>query len=1055
MNLLKGALRKPVTVLVAVPAIAFFAWLAIRNMRIDIFPRLGLPTIYVAQPYGGLSPEQMEGFVTSYYEYHFLYITGVKYVESRSIQGAALLKIQFQEGTDMSQAMAEVVGYVNRARAFMPPGTVPPFITRFDAGSVPVGQLVFTSSTRSLGEIQDLALFRVRPMFATLPGVSAPPPFGGNQKTVIVKVDPDKIRSYNLSPDEVVQALVRANPITPAGNIRAGDQTLIADQNTVVDNVKDLENVPLKTGAGPALFIRDIGRVEIGSDVTTSYALVNGKRSVYIPVTKRADASTWDVVQRVKAALPDMQAAVPPDIRVAYEFDQSGYVINSLRSLSFEGGLGALLSGLMVLLFLGDRRSALIVVLTIPLALLTGLTLLYLTGQTLNIMTLGGLALSIGILVDMATVTLENIHQQLERGQALPRAILDGCREVAGPLLLILFSMLAVFTPALFMSGVPRGLFGPLALSVSFSLIASFLLSLTFVPVAANALLKQKGPALTGPGSPALHPDRLASLRQRYSRWLAGSLAGGTGKAWAFLILSLVLLGVAGLRTGTALFPAVDAGQAQVRLRLPAGTRLERTEQATQTLLHLADSLTGHRIAISSAFVGTQPSSYPINNVYLWTSGPQEAVLKIKLAGGTGLAIETFKDRLRQAVTKYLPQATLSFEPGDQVEQVLNLGSNNPIEIAVVGRDLSLTRKLAEDLTGRLRRIPYLRDVQVATPLDYPGVRVRFDRVRAGQLGLTIDQVSKSTVAATSSSRFTQPNYWLDRSSGTAYQVQVEYPQYRMNSSDELGLVPVAQSSGSPVYLRDLATTQAYQSPGEYDRLNQQRFITLTANLHGQDLGRAVRDVNEAITGLGTLPKGIRILVRGQAELLGQTQSELQGGLLIALVVIGLMLAIRFQSFRIPLAALSILPAVVAGAILLLWLTGQTLNIQSYLGIIMAVGVALANAILLLTRAEHLRASRPGPASVTAAAASRLRPILMTSLAMIAGMVPLSLGLGEGGDQTAPLGIAVIGGLVASAVSTLLFLPLTYQALAGRRPFRDPSLDPEDPQSRYYSTNPS
>src|ERR1041385_2677949 len=398
MNLLQGALRKPITIVVVVIAIVFFSVLTIRRMKIDIFPTLGLPTIYVAQPYGGLSPEQMEGLITSYYEYHFLYVTGVKFVESRSIQGAAIIKVQFQEGTEMSQALAEIVGYVNRSRAFMPPGTVPPLITRFDAGSVPVGQLVFTSGTRSLGEISDLALFRVRPMFSTLPGVSAPPPFGGNQKTVVIKVDPGRIKNYKLSPDEVVQAIAKSNTISPAGNVRVGDQTLLTLQNTLVENIKELENVPITLGAGAAVYVRDVASVELGSDVTTSYALVNGKRSVYIPVTKRATASTWEVVNNVKAALPDMQAAIPEDIRVTYEFDQSGYVINSVKNLLFEGGLGALLTGVMVLIFLGDRRSALIIVLTIPLALLPGVILLFLFDQTINIMTLGGLALAVGIL---------------------------------------------------------------------------------------------------------------------------------------------------------------------------------------------------------------------------------------------------------------------------------------------------------------------------------------------------------------------------------------------------------------------------------------------------------------------------------------------------------------------------------------------------------------------------------------------------------------------------------------------------------------------------------
>jgi len=405
-----SSLRKPVTIVAAVISIFFFALVSIRSMPIDIFPKLGTPTIYVAQTYGGLSAEQLEGFVTSYYEYHFLYVTGIKSVESKTIQGITLLKLNFYEGTDMGQATGEVVSMVNRARAFMPPGTVSPFVTRFDGGSVPVGQLVFSSSTRSLSEVQDLALFKVRPMFSTLPGVSAPPPFGGNQRTVLVKADLNKLRSYQISPEELVTAIAQGNTITPAGNLRMGDKMLITPQNTVVDNIQDLGNIPLRTGSGPTVFVHDIAQVSNGADITTGYALINGKRSVYIPVTKRADASTWDVVQKVKAALPDMQAAIPSDIKVSYEFDQSGYVINSLKSLMIEGILGALLTGLMVLFFLGDWRGSLIVVLTIPIALLTAVICLKLFGQTINIMTLGGLALAIGILVDEATVTIENIH---------------------------------------------------------------------------------------------------------------------------------------------------------------------------------------------------------------------------------------------------------------------------------------------------------------------------------------------------------------------------------------------------------------------------------------------------------------------------------------------------------------------------------------------------------------------------------------------------------------------------------------------------------------------
>jgi multidrug efflux pump subunit AcrB len=1040
MNLLLGALRKPITILVAVLAIVFFSVMAIRNMKIDIFPTLGLPTIYVAQPYGGLSPEQMEGLITSYYEYHFLYVTGVKFVESRSIQGATLIKVQFQEDTDMSQAMAEIVGYVNRSRAFMPPGTVPPFITRFDAGSVPVGQLVFTSETRSLSEISDLALFRVRPMFATLPGVSAPPPFGGNQKTVIIKVDPEKITNYKLSPDDVVQAIAKANTISPAGNVRIGDQTLLTPQNTIVENIKELENVPITLGAGPAIYVRDIAKVQLSADVTTSYALVNGKRSVYIPVTKRSTASTWDVVKRVKAALPEMQAAIPEDIVVTYEFDQSGYVINSLTSLLFEGGLGAILTGLMVLLFLGDGRSALIVVLTIPLALLTGVTFLFLAGQTINIMTLGGLALAVGILVDEGTVTIENIHRHQESGKQKARAILDACKEIVWPKLLILLCILAVFVPSLFMTGVPRGMFLPLSMSVGFAMIASFFLSNTFVPVMANWILKDIVKSSHSSG-------RFEKFRTNYLSRLDRLSSRSSLTMGIYSLITIGLLIMLALFIGTEIFPKVDAGQAVVRLRLPVGTRLERTEEVTQKVLALADSITGNEVDITSAFVGTQPSSYPVNLIHLWTSGPHEAVVRIKLTRNTSVDIEDFKERLREAISKNLPSLKISFEPGDIVEQVINLGSTNPVELAVTGRNLAQTRVLAEKLEKKLKEISYLRDVQIATPLDYPSIKIDIDRVKAGQLGLTVDEISKSTVAATSSSRFTQPNYWLDKSTGTAYQVQVEYPQYQMNSTDDIELIPV--SNDPQIYLRDVARWSKRSTPGEYDRLNQQRFITLTGNINEKDLGATLKEVNAAISSLGELPKGVKVLVKGQAELLTDTMSSLQSGLLIAIVVIFLLLSVNFQSFRLSLVTLSIVPAVVAGSLLLLLITGKTLNIQSYMGMIMAVGVAIANGILFITNAEQFRKER-NQYAYRESAFNRLRPILMTSLAMIAGMVPMSLGLGEGGDQVAPLAIAVIGGLMFSLISTLLLLPLIYHRFQGNKVHSSASLDPDDKESRYY-----
>src|SRR5216117_910768 len=491
MWLINVALRRPITILIAVIGVALCAVLAFIRMSVDIFPDLKLPVIYVAQPYGGMDPAQMEGYLVSYYEYHFLYITGIEHVESKSIQNVGLIKLYFHPGTDMSQALAQTISYVERSRAFMPPGTVSPFVVRFDAGSVPVGYLVFSSETRGVGEIQDLALFRVRPMFATLPGVSAPPPFGGNQRTVVIRVDPDRLRAYNMSPDEVIKAVATGNTILPAGNVRTGEINRLAPLNSVVPQIQELGSLPIRTGAGPTVFLSDIGTVQNSSDVLTGYALVNGRRTVYIPVTKRPDASTLDVVNRVKTELPRMQALVPEDIKVSFEFDQSTYVKNAIRGLAIEGALGALLTGLMVLLFLQDMRSAVIVVTTIPFALLTALVGLWLSGQTVNIMTLGGLALAIGILVDEATVAIENIHTHLARGESRSHAVLEAARETAVPRLLAMLSVLAVFVPSFFMVGVTRALFVPLWLAVGFAMAASYYISSSLVPVMSTWILRE------------------------------------------------------------------------------------------------------------------------------------------------------------------------------------------------------------------------------------------------------------------------------------------------------------------------------------------------------------------------------------------------------------------------------------------------------------------------------------------------------------------------------------------------------------------------------------
>ena len=1038
MWLINLALRRPITVVVLVVGMVLCSVLAYERMSIDIFPNLDLPVIYVAQPYGGMSPAQMESFLVSYYEYHFLYITGIEHVESKSIQGVGLCKLYFHPGTDMSTALAQVVSYVERSRAFMPPGTVSPFVVRFDAGSVPVGQLVFTSDTRSNAEIQDLALFKVRPVFSTLPGVSAPPPFGGNVRTIVIHADPDKLRSFNMSPEEVAKAIASGNTILPSGNIRTDDLNRIASVNSIVPQINELANIPIRVGSGPSVYVRDIGSVENGSDILTGYGLVNGRRTVYIPVTKRADASTLDVVNRVKSELPRMQSLVPDDIKISFELDQSGYVKNAIRGLVIEGSLGALLTGLMVLLFLRDLRSALIVVITIPIALLSAVVALWLSGQTINIMTLGGLALAVGILVDEATVEIENIHAHLTRGEALGHAVLIATKETITPRLLAMLSILAVFAPSFFMVGVTRSLFIPLALAIGFSMLASYVLSSTLVPILSIWLLK------------TTHIERRGSffddIKARYTNGLQRAFQFRWPALAVYAILVLLMVVVVGRGLGTDIFPAVDAGQLRLRLRAPTGTRIERTEQiALHALDVIADEAGKNNVDITIGYVGVQPPAFPVNTIYQWQSGPHEAVLQIALKHGSGVRIADLREHLRKRLAEELPGTELSFEAADIVSQIMNFGSATPIEVAVSGSNLASNRSYAQKVRDEMAKIGALRDVQFGQPLDYPTVDINIDRERAGQLGVTVDQVSRSLVGATSSSRFTQPNYWRDPASGTAYQVQVEVPQSQMKSIEDVESIPAMPSGALRPLVGDVAQVSYGTMIGEYDRYNQQRMITITANVERSDLGSASRELDAAIKRAGEAPKGSRVDVRGQVPQMEATRSGLQLGLAIAIVAIILLLTAFFQSPRVTLVVLSTIPAVLAGVALSLFITRTTLNVQSFMGAIMAVGVSVANAILLVVFAENARRNGlTATEAAVAAAGSRLRPILMTSLAMIAGMIPIALALGEGGEQTAPLGRSVIGGLAASTVAVLIILPLTFAITQQRASRASVSVHPED-----------
>ena len=1042
MGLLHFALKRPLTVIVAVIALALGSGFAVKRMPRDIFPNLNLPVIYVAQPYGGMDPAQMEGYLVFYYEYHFLYINGIEHVESKSIQNVGLLKLFFHPGTDMNQALAQTVSYVERSRAFMPPGTVPPLIVRFDAGSVPVGQLVFSSETRPPGEIQNFALNNVRPIFATLPGVSAPPPFGGNQRTVVVRANPERLRALSMSPDELVKAIASGNTILPAGNVRTGDLNRIAPVNSVVTLPAELETLPIRSGAGPTVMLRDVATVAIGTDIVTGYAHVNGKRTVYIPVTKRADASTLAVVDVVKANLDKMQrildesTGTPGDVTVSFELDQSPIVTGAIRGLVSEGLLGAALTGLMVLLFLRALRSAIIVVVTIPFALLASLVGLWLTGQTINLMTLGGLALAVGILVDEATVAIENIHTHLARGEAKRKAIFEAARETVTPRLLAMLAVVSVFVPSFFMVGVARSLFIPLSLAVGFAMLASYMLSSTLVPVLANWFLPER------------HGVEPAPLLARiYGRFQKGFLALRWPVAAVYVVFAVGTVAWAVTRAerdlGTDIFPAVNTGFLQLRLRAPVGTRVERTERIALRVLDAVREQAGPgNVAITLDFVGVQPPSYPVNTIHLWTSGPQEAVLLVALRPSCPFRVDELQERLRARLKERFPDVAFSFEAGDLVSKIMNFGAPTPIEVVVKGPRPEVIRPLAERMLAEMRKIPTLRDLQFGQPLDYPTVDIKIDRERAGQLGVTVEQVGKALVGATSSSRYLQPTYWRDPITGIAFQVQVEVPQGRIASIEDVENVPVTPGGAKGPFVRDVARVAYGVQVGEFDRDSGRRVLTITGSVVGSDLGSVAREIDAAIARIGSKD----IVSGGQVKPMRETLEGMKLGLGVAIVVIFLLLVAYFQSVRVSLAVILMIPAVAAGVAGALYLTHTTLNVQSFMGAIMAIGVSVANAILMVSVAEKRRREGVPPwDAALEGAASRVRPILMTTCAMIAGMMPLAMAMGDGGEASAPLGRAVIGGLAASTVAVLLFLPSLFSILLGDAKAASPSLHPEGP----------
>jgi multidrug efflux pump subunit AcrB len=1070
------AMDHPITLLMLVLGLISLGGLAFQKMRVDIFPSLNTPKIYVFFDFIGMSPDQIEGFIVNELELYFQYVDGIEDIKSRNIQQVGLLELSFFHGTDMGQAMAQVVAMSDRSMAWMPPGALPPMIMRMDAGSVPIGYLVFTSEGEktSIGAMGDLAQNIIRPLVQkNVPGTVAISPFGPNMRSIVVNVDPEKLRSYNLNPQQVIEALASGNVVIPSGNIYVHDSMPIVHNNATVVDIQKLGNIPLKLGRN--VYLRDVATIEDSTDITYGYALVNGKKAIHLPIIKKDTGSTLTVVADVHRSMQTFRDAVPPDVKITFEFDESPTVVHAVESVATEGAIGAGLTGLMILLFLRDWRSVLVVVCNIPLALTGSLFGLWVTGNTINIMSLGGMALAIGILVDEATVTIENTHVQMEAAPNVATAVLRASNATAVPRLLALLCILSVFIPAFIMEDPLRSLFMPLTLAVGFAMISSYILSSTFVPILSVYLLKGGRRGEGGGEESGLFGKVLgaygavvrALVRLRW--WVVP----------AYLLGSAAILIGLGLHVGKELFPQIDSGEFVLRFRPPPGSSYELTREMGIKCLQEVERQAGEgSIEISMGFVGQVAPNFGIDNMVLFMRGPDDGWLRVAMREDSGVRLDSFREALRRELpARLVPwmrdrlvrgglpadeaesearKCTFGFEPGDIVTQVMSFGASRPIAVRVIGTDYDRVREYAEKVAAEMRTVPSLRDIAFEQTLDYPTVEVSIDRELAGLVGVTPEHVKRALVMATSSTRFTNLNYWINEKTGFDYLVQIQVPPMRMDDPSDLEELPLeAVDPDVPLMLRDvLADGQVHESvrPGEYDRDMSQRYLTVVANVEGVDMGTAADQVREAVKRAGTPPRGVRKEEMGQLPSMAQMFQALGIGLGVAVFVILVLLTAYFQSPRLAVISIGAVPGVLAGIATMLFLSRTTLNIESFMGSIMCLGVSVSNSVMMVTfMDEHWKSGKPSAEAALLGARERLRPILMTACAMTVGMVPMALALEKGSAMEAPLGRAVIGGLVMSTFATLLILPSIFALVIGRREPRSPSLYPGNPGSKHYN----
>jgi len=1046
IGVVRTALKKPYTFVVLALLLMLIGPLAALRMPTDIFPEIRIPVIAVAWQYTGLPPEQMTGRIATLFQRGLTTtVNDIEHIESNSYAGISIVKIFFQPGVDVAVANAQVTAICQVVVRQMPPGITPPLILNYNAATVPILQLALSGQGLSEQNLFDLGVNTVRTPLVTVPGAAIPFPYGGKQRLVQIDLDTAAMQARGLSGQDVAQALAAQNLIVPIGNQKIGSLEYTLQLNNAPSAIADLGNLPIKVVNGSTIYIRDVAHVHDGNSPQTNIVHVDGGRSVLMSVLKNGSTSTLAIVDGIRAKLAELKPAWPDVLKVAPINDQSLFVRAAISGVAAEGLIAAALTSLMILLFLGSWRSTLIIAVSIPLSVLGSIIALAAVGETLNIMTLGGLALAVGILVDDATVTIENINWHLEQGKDVESAIMDGAAQIVTPAFVSLLCICIVFVPMFFLQGVSRFLFVPMALAVMFAMVCSFILSRTLVPTMAQYLLRPHAPHTDLHGThAALPPTRnpLARLQRSFEQGFERVRDGYRGvlqlalqARWRFVagFMALVLLSFALLpMLGSNFFPSVDAGQILIHARVPTGTRVEETAARFARIERaIRRVIPSEEITTLVDVIGLPQSSINLTYNNTGVIGTQDGDIQIALRKEHRPTADYVRE-LREVLPREFPDTVFSFPPADIVSQILNFGAPAPIDLQIRGNDLPANFAYANRLLKEIRRIPGVADARIQQSNRAPVFAIDVDRTRAQEMGLTARDVTNSLVVSLAGSSQVAPTYWLNPANGVSYAIVMQTPQYNLDSLSALANLPVSSAAGGNMQvLGGLAQFSRGSANAVVSQYDIQTMVQINATTQDRDLGAVARDIRRLIDDTAAdVPKGSRVVLLGQVRTMDNAFSGLLFGLLGAIVLIYLLIVVNFQSWRDPFVIITALPAALAGIVWMLFATRTTLSVPALTGAIMCMGVATANSVLVISFArEQLERSGHALEAALQAGFVRFRPVLMTALAMIIGMLPMALGLGEGGEQNAPLGRAVIGGLVFATVATLVFVPVVFSLI--------------------------